>query len=171
MPDAGHQRNRRAVQHADHAFAECGRKLGGGLHSAYLYKRAAARGAPPVPEIKLELYALLQDADVLLHVVDAGSRDLDGQIQAVEKTLSDLDLNHIPRLLVLNKIDRVQANDVEALRKRYQATAISALRPETFGPLIECLERSLNYQKAQDGGMDSNPVKRPIAVLENAAGS
>jgi GTP-binding protein HflX len=113
----------------------------------------------------------LQDADVLLHVVDAGSRDLDGQIQAVEKTLSDLDLNHIPRLLVLNKIDRVQANDVEALRKRYQATAISALRPETFGPLIECLERSLNYQKAQDGGMDSNPVKRLIAVLENAAGS
>ncbi|HKN87641.1 MAG TPA: GTPase, partial [Nitrospiraceae bacterium] len=113
----------------------------------------------------------LQDADVLLHVADAGSRDLDGQIHAVEKTLSDLDLNHIPRLLVLNKIDRLQASDVEALRKRYQAAAISALRPETFGPLIECLERSLDYQRTQGGGMDSNPVKRSVAVLENAAGS
>jgi GTPase len=117
----------------------------------------------------------LQDADVLLHLTDASSRDLDGQIQAVEKTLSDLELNHIPRLLVLNKIDRLQPSDAEALRKRYQAVAISALHPDTFPPLIECLDRSLDHQKTEAGGReshpDTNPTKRPVAILENAAGS
>jgi len=116
----------------------------------------------------------LQDADVLLHLTDASSRDLDGQIQAVEKTLSDLDLNHIPRLLVLNKIDRLQPSDAEALRKRYQAVAISALHPDTFPPLIECLDRSLDHQKMEGSGRespDTNTTKRPVAILVNAADS
>jgi type III restriction enzyme len=48
----------------EHAFAEAGRKLGGGLHSSYLNLRAVEDDAPPVPAIKLELYALLQDPAV-----------------------------------------------------------------------------------------------------------
>ena len=48
-------------QNVEHAFAEAGRKLGGGLHLAYLHHRVAQKSAPPVPTLKLELYALLQD--------------------------------------------------------------------------------------------------------------
>ncbi len=48
----------------EHSFAEAGRKLGGGLHSSYLTLRAAEDDPPPVPAIKLELYALLQDPAV-----------------------------------------------------------------------------------------------------------
>lgn len=48
----------------EHAFAEAGRKLGGGLHAGYLRARAADDDAPSVSAIKLELFALLQDADV-----------------------------------------------------------------------------------------------------------
>jgi GTP-binding protein HflX len=113
----------------------------------------------------------LQDADVLLHLADASSRDLDGQIQAVEKTLSDLGLNHIPRLLVLNKIDRLQASDADALRRRYQAIAISALRPETLPSLIECLERSLDHRKTAVDGASTDPVESPREILKSAAGS
>jgi GTP-binding protein HflX len=113
----------------------------------------------------------LQDADVLLHLADASSRDLDGQIQAVEKTLSDLGLNHIPRLLVLNKIDRLEGNDAEVLRKRYHAVAISALRPETLPPLIACLDRSLDDRKITGNDTDTGPIKPPVVILENAAGS
>jgi type III restriction enzyme len=48
-------------ENVDGAFAEAGRKLGGGLHAAYLQARAGEDDAPPVGAIKLELYALLQD--------------------------------------------------------------------------------------------------------------
>jgi hypothetical protein len=41
--------------------------------------------------------------------------------------------------------------------------------------LIECLDRSLDHQKTEAGGReshpDTNPTKRPVAILENAAGS
>jgi GTPase len=111
----------------------------------------------------------LQDADVLLHLADASSRDLDGQIEAVEKTLSDLGLNDIPRLLVLNKIDRLQAVEADALRKRYQAVAISALRPDTFPVLIECLERSLGLGKTSVGATKTDPLEQPVAILNDAA--
>lgn len=63
-------------QNVDHAFAECGRRLGGGLHSAYLKARASAKGAPPVSRIKLELYALLQDEAILAKVEAAAAKKL-----------------------------------------------------------------------------------------------
>ncbi len=85
----------------------------------------------------------LRDADLLLHLADASSRDLDGQIRAVEAILSELGLDHIPRVLVLNKIDRLHAHEAEALARRYRALGISALSPHTLSPLVECLARSL----------------------------
>lgn len=60
-------------QNVNHAFAECGRRLGGGLHSAYLKSRAKAKGAPPVSRIKLELYALLEDEEVIRKVEAAAA--------------------------------------------------------------------------------------------------
>src|SRR5262249_30316192 len=49
----------------------------------------------------------LEDASLLLHVVDAADPARDAQIEAVEKILSSLGLAHKPRLLVWNKADRV----------------------------------------------------------------
>lgn len=85
----------------------------------------------------------LHDADLLLHVADASSKDLGGQIQAVESILAELGLERIRRVLVLNKIDRISPEEVETLRRRYQALAVSALRPETLVPLVEHLDRAL----------------------------
>jgi type III restriction enzyme len=56
------------AENVEHAFAEAGRRLGGGLHAAYLQARAAREDAPAVGAIKLELYALLLDADVAKQV-------------------------------------------------------------------------------------------------------
>lgn len=85
----------------------------------------------------------LRHADLLLHVLDAGSRDLNGQVEAVETILSELGLDGIARVPVLNKIDRVDAREAEALARRYKAIPISALRPETLRPLVESLGRML----------------------------
>lgn len=44
-------------------------------------------------------------ADLLLHVVDANSPDRDGQIAEVNKVLREVGAQHIPQILLLNKID------------------------------------------------------------------
>ncbi len=56
------------AENVEQTFAEAGRKLGGGLHTAYLKARAAGDNAPPVGAIKLELYALLLDGAVIKRV-------------------------------------------------------------------------------------------------------
>ena len=49
----------------------------------------------------------LEESDLLLHVVDSSSPELEQQIKAVDKILESLDLQNIPRLLIYNKIDRL----------------------------------------------------------------
>jgi GTPase len=44
-------------------------------------------------------------ADLLLHVVDAGSPTRDAQIAAVNSVLAEIGADHIPQVLVYNKID------------------------------------------------------------------
>jgi GTPase len=44
-------------------------------------------------------------ADLLLHVVDANSPDRDEQIAEVNKVLAEIGAQHIPQILVFNKID------------------------------------------------------------------
>ena len=56
-------------------------------------------------------------ADVLLHVVDAGSADRDAQIEAVNLVLKEIGADAIPQVLIYNKIDltafpaRVEADE------------------------------------------------------------
>ena len=85
----------------------------------------------------------LRDADMLLHVVDASAPNLDQQITAVDGVLQSLQLDTIPRVMVLNKCDRLSPREADVLCQRYHAIAISALDPETLRPLIAHLETLL----------------------------
>jgi GTP-binding protein HflX len=82
----------------------------------------------------------LRDADMLLHVIDATALDIDMQISAVETILSSLGLETIPRVLVLNKCDRISTHECLTLCQRYRAIGISALRRDTLRPLITHLD-------------------------------
>src|SRR5947209_1935279 len=57
----------------------------------------------------------LQEADLLLHVIDASDPRHDEQAEAVERVLSELQVRDTPRLLVFNKAHRTPA-DAGALR-------------------------------------------------------
>ncbi len=85
----------------------------------------------------------LRDADLLLHLVDASSRDPQGQVESVEAILSELGLEQIPRLLVFNKCDRLRPDEAVSLCRRFGALGISALRPSTLTPLILRLEQAI----------------------------
>ncbi|MFQ5949967.1 MAG: GTPase HflX [Nitrospiria bacterium] len=85
----------------------------------------------------------LRDAHLLIHLVDISSPRLEQQIDTVEKILSDLEMSETPRLLVFNKIDRVARETVKVLCERFDAIALSALQPESLGPLLAAIENLL----------------------------
>jgi len=84
----------------------------------------------------------LQDADLLLHVVDASDPRHDEQAEAVEQVLSSLHLGRTPRLLVCNKADRAP-EAARTLALRDDGVAVSAATREGFSALLGCCEEIL----------------------------
>ena len=82
----------------------------------------------------------LEDADLLLHLVDASNPRFDQHIESVENILKELHLSEKPRLLVFNKTDRLDKEEVGNIELRYSAIGISALNSSTFGPLLKAVE-------------------------------
>ena len=85
----------------------------------------------------------LEDADMLLHVVDISNPRFEQQIQSVEKILADLDLSGKAVLLAFNKDDLIDSDEAEAICHRFNAISLSALRPETFHRLLKAIENKL----------------------------
>ncbi|MGY2574299.1 ribosome rescue GTPase HflX [Vibrio sp. C8] len=52
-----------------------------------------------------------QEADILLHVVDASDERFRENIQAVNDVLQEIDANEVPTLLVMNKIDNLDVQE------------------------------------------------------------
>lgn len=48
-----------------------------------------------------------READLLIHIVDAGARDVRERLKIVEKVLTDIGCADIPQVLVFNKIDTI----------------------------------------------------------------
>ncbi|HET9988792.1 MAG TPA: GTPase HflX [Kofleriaceae bacterium] len=84
----------------------------------------------------------MEDADLLVHIVDASDPDREQEIRAVEGILSDLGLGEKPRILVWNKADQVELADADDLA-RHGGFVVSALDRATLGPLLLGIERAL----------------------------
>ncbi|MDX2010573.1 MAG: GTPase HflX [Myxococcaceae bacterium] len=85
----------------------------------------------------------LEDASLLLHVIDASDPARDAQVDAVEKILGSLDLLDRPRLKVWNKVDRLSELEVAALLRARGGVAVSALSRRGFDELLEKAETTL----------------------------
>jgi GTP-binding protein HflX len=84
----------------------------------------------------------LEEADLLLHVVDASDPRHAEQARAVEAVLGTLDLERTPRLLVFNKMDRAP-DAARALAHREGGVAVSAATREGFPELLARCEEIL----------------------------
>jgi len=96
----------------------------------------------------------LAEADLLLHVVDASDPAREAHIAAVERILGELELSAKPRLLVYNKIDRLDAARLRELVHEASSragglplveapVAVSAREQESTRPLLESMDRLL----------------------------
>jgi GTPase len=100
----------------------------------------------------------LEEADVLVHVVDASHPGLEEQMAAVDSLLTQLELTGRPSIVALNKVDRLDADvALEALVDRFDGVAISARTGEgvdrlldrvaqTLGPRVERVTLRIPYQ-------------------------
>ena len=68
-----------------------------------------------------------READLLLHVIDASASVWEEQRQVVDVVLTELELAHQPTLYVMNKMDLVPQDDVDAVRQR-----VSNIMPNTL---------------------------------------
>lgn len=85
----------------------------------------------------------LEEADLLLHVLDASDPHSEEHLEAVRHILSDLELEQVPVLLVWNKADTASPEQLAQLTRRHGGLVVSALTGEGAGDLLERIEREL----------------------------
>ncbi|NOS36289.1 MAG: GTPase HflX [Deltaproteobacteria bacterium] len=102
----------------------------------------------------------MEDADLLIHLVDISNPSFEQHIEIVEQILSDIGLAHIPRLLVFNKVEIVDATVAENCCQRFEAIPISALQKETLGRLLSELEHRLWPGEDEKREDDTTPLPR-----------
>lgn len=61
-------------------------------------------------------------SDLLIHVVDCSSPEVRDQIETVESVLQDLNAIELPKIMALNKMDKVEDSYLKALKKNYLNT-------------------------------------------------
>ncbi|MEO8767215.1 MAG: GTPase HflX [Nitrosospira sp.] len=86
-------------------------------------------------------------ADILLHVVDAGSPSRDEQINEVNKVLKEIGADSIPQILVLNKIDLINLSMGGAGYGRDECGRIAQIRLSAkTGEGLEFIKLSLSEE-------------------------
>lgn len=93
------------------------------------------------------------EADVLIHLVDAGNPEFKKQIDVVNNTLESLGFAEKPKLLVFNKVDLLSEIEIQGLKNTYNALCVSAVNRFGFEELISTLQKTLHETfKGQDPG-------------------
>ena len=84
-------------------------------------------------------------ADLLLHVVDASDPEAEAHGRAVDEVLDGLGAREIPRLVIYNKVDRLDGLERAALAAGHpEAVLVSALRGEGLDELHRAVARVLD---------------------------
>ncbi len=108
----------------------------------------------------------LEEADLLIHVVDLSNPRFIEQMAAVDKILESLSLQDKPVLLVFNKQDLVDPKLAALQCRIHHGVAISAVDEATLPPLIARLETKVEevLSRRQGGSAEAE------ATLQDAAG-
>jgi len=87
----------------------------------------------------------IAEADLLLHIVDITHVNAQAQAKAVYQTLIEIEADHIPVLIALNKIDQLSNPEKarQALANFPHSVAISALTGEGIVDLLQVVSEQL----------------------------
>ncbi len=82
----------------------------------------------------------MQDADLILHIVDISNPRFEQQMESVNNLLTEIGLDDIAQLVVFNKVDLVNPLWADAIAHRFKGVVCSAIQPDTFGDLLKAIE-------------------------------
>jgi len=82
----------------------------------------------------------MEDACLIMHVVDAGNPRFEQHIASVNAIMGELGFGDKPVLLVFNKLDQIDPDTAASLCERYDAVGVSAIHPETLPSLLAAME-------------------------------
>lgn len=85
----------------------------------------------------------LDDAHLLLHLVDVSSPDFEDRIETVEELLVPLGLKDKRRLIVFNKIDKINGSFLRNVEERYRAVSVSSVKKIGIERLLQTIETEL----------------------------
>jgi GTP-binding protein HflX len=97
----------------------------------------------------------LKESNLLIHLIDISHPHFPEHIESVERILFELNLDHIPRLRVFNKEDKLSRQEGEAICQKYGGVSISALRPESLEEFFLLVDRKLWEKSHSPNGMDN----------------
>lgn len=115
----------------------------------------------------------VSDADVILQVVDAADPARQQHMDTTEEILQELELAEIPRVLVFNKADEMEALEKVCLKAStpLPSVVLSALDPSSFPPLLLKLEEMLEARWRRRDEEDLAAVDRASADAGSGRGS
>ena len=87
------------------------------------------------------------EADLILHVIDAGSPERERQVNAVHTVLEEVGASNVPKVAVYNKIDMITADERRRLR---EADPSAAVISATFGTGVAELLQMIASRLALD---------------------
>ncbi len=109
------------------------------------------------------------DADLILHIIDASDPAKDDHIETTELLLTQLELDHIPRIAVYNKMDHVEPLQARILERSHpDAIFLSALDRETTRVLVSRVAEALaeRWDRAAKGPITTpEESTRDLAAL------
>ena len=85
----------------------------------------------------------MEGSNILIHLVDASSAQIEDHISSVHKILDELNLSGIQRQLVFNKSDLLSEEKIENMKLGFDAIFISALDRQSLLPMIERVSQML----------------------------
>jgi len=106
----------------------------------------------------------LENADLLLHVIDIHHHQYQKQVRSVERILEELDLSHIPTLRVLNKQDRLKPDDLAKRVNILKGVPIAAIDSQTLHPLIDAMDHYFTAGRLDPALTDTTPSPSPPAM-------
>lgn len=112
------------------------------------------------PDIVAAFRATLEEiaeADMLLHIVDATHPHAEAQIESVEDILAELEVDHLPQIVALNKIDLM--SDKELRKQNFSFPGVSVNISAITGQGIDVLLTAI--EAAMEQNMQPLTIKLP----------
>ncbi len=101
----------------------------------------------------------LDQADILVHLVDVSDPLYEDKIEAVNRILSEIDLGDKEQLLVFNKMDLMDTDKARGIADNHDGIAISAYDEDSIRPLVEKLQQRLFRKQRQKKAKSSEVIE------------